>query len=116
MKVGLMTREWPPEIYGGAGVHVEQLAKHLRSYADVSVQCFGEPRPDAQAFEPPTELEDDNFSLQAIGVNLEMADAARGLGCFDVCSGRGGLAWPSPPAHAPRRSRTKRRGGMRSTK
>ncbi len=79
MKVGLMTREWPPEIYGGAGVHVEQLAKHLRSYADVSVQCFGEPRPDAQAFEPPTELEDDNFSLQAIGVNLEMADAARGL-------------------------------------
>jgi starch synthase len=39
-----MTREYPPQVYGGAGVHVAELAKVLRGRADVRVRCFGGPR------------------------------------------------------------------------
>ena len=46
MKVALCTREYPPEVYGGAGVHVEYLARALREHVDVEVHAFGEPRPD----------------------------------------------------------------------
>ena len=42
----MLTREWPPDIYGGAGVHVEHLAAQLRRKIDVDVHCFGEPRDD----------------------------------------------------------------------
>ena len=49
MRIGIMTREWPPEIYGGAGVHVEYLVEQLRRLEDVRVQCFGAPREDARA-------------------------------------------------------------------
>jgi starch synthase len=41
MRVALLTREYPPEIYGGAGVHVEYLARELRRSVDVDVHCFG---------------------------------------------------------------------------
>ena len=44
MKVGMFTREYPPEVYGGAGVHVNELAKVLRPLADVRVHAFGGPR------------------------------------------------------------------------
>jgi alpha-maltose-1-phosphate synthase len=44
--VALCTREYPPEVYGGAGVHVEHLAHALAEHADVAVHCFGAPRPD----------------------------------------------------------------------
>ncbi len=74
-----MTREWPPEIYGGAGVHVEYLVAQLRELADVQVECFGEPRTDAMALNPPADLADTNFALQTLGVNLLMADASEGL-------------------------------------
>jgi starch synthase len=50
MRVGLLTREWPPQVYGGAGVHVTHLAAALRGHGvDVDVHCFGPPRPDATA-------------------------------------------------------------------
>jgi alpha-maltose-1-phosphate synthase len=45
VKVGLITREYPPEVYGGAGVHVEYLARELSRLVDARVHCFGEPRP-----------------------------------------------------------------------
>jgi starch synthase len=44
MRVALLTREYPPEIYGGAGVHVEYLARELARLTDVAVHCFGAPR------------------------------------------------------------------------
>ena len=46
MKVALCTREYPPEVYGGAGVHVEFLARALAGHVEVEVHAFGEPRPD----------------------------------------------------------------------
>jgi starch synthase len=45
MKVALLCREYPPEIYGGAGVHVEHLAAQLAHFTDVEVHCFGDERP-----------------------------------------------------------------------
>jgi alpha-maltose-1-phosphate synthase len=46
MRVALLTREYPPEVYGGAGVHVEYLARELRRLMDVEVHCFGNVRPE----------------------------------------------------------------------
>ena len=47
VRVDLLTREYPPEVYGGAGVHVEYLARELRELAEVRVHCFGAPRDEA---------------------------------------------------------------------
>ena len=44
MRVGLLTREYPPDVYGGAGVHVEFLARELRELVDLDVHCWGEGR------------------------------------------------------------------------
>jgi alpha-maltose-1-phosphate synthase len=78
VRVALLTREFPPEVYGGAGVHVDFLVRELRRLVEVDVACFGAPRPGATAFQPPAGLEGVNFSLQTIGVDLEMAAAAGG--------------------------------------
>ena len=59
MRVGLLTREYPPEVYGGAGVHVEYLARELRAFEDVRVHCWGAPRPDASAYRAWDELAGD---------------------------------------------------------
>ncbi|MFM9049339.1 MAG: glycogen synthase [Actinomycetota bacterium] len=75
MKVGLLTREWPPDVYGGAGVHVTQLAEHLRSLVDVEVHCFGAPRRDAQAHAVPAYLAGSNPALQTLGVDLSMVES-----------------------------------------
>jgi alpha-maltose-1-phosphate synthase len=45
MRVALLSREYPPEVYGGAGVHVEYLARELARLVDLEVHCFGAPRP-----------------------------------------------------------------------
>src|SRR3954463_1196636 len=42
VRVGLLTKEWPPDVYGGAGVHVEFLARELRSPVDLRVEAFAE--------------------------------------------------------------------------
>ncbi|MEU2109433.1 glycogen synthase [Streptomyces sp. NPDC019507] len=42
MRVGLLTREYPPDVYGGAGVHVEFLARELRALTELDVHCWGE--------------------------------------------------------------------------
>ena len=76
MRIALFTREFPPDIYGGAGVHVDFLTRELRRLVDVDVSCFGTRRPGAAAYQPPAELADANFALQTVGVDLEMAAGA----------------------------------------
>ncbi|GAA0368566.1 glycogen synthase [Microbispora corallina] len=80
MRVDLLSREYPPEVYGGAGVHVEYLARELRGLADVRVRCFGGPReePGVSAYRVPGGLADANAALQVLGVDLEMAAGCEG--------------------------------------
>ena len=75
MRVDLLTREYPPEVYGGAGVHVEYLARELRRLADVHVRCFGSPRDEHQvsAYRVPGSLETANAALGTLGADLEIA-------------------------------------------
>ena len=75
MRIGMLTREWPPEIYGGAGVHVDQLVAQLRLLAEVDVHCFGAPRPDAVAHAVPGFLAGANPALEVLGVDLDMVQA-----------------------------------------
>ncbi|MBA3523084.1 MAG: glycogen synthase, partial [Geodermatophilaceae bacterium] len=81
MRVGLLTREFPPDVYGGAGVHVDFLIRELRATGDVDVDvhCFGEPREGATAHRVPTDLAGTNWALQTIGVDLAMVDASIGV-------------------------------------
>jgi alpha-maltose-1-phosphate synthase len=78
MRIGLLTREWPPEIYGGAGVHAEYLVRALRPLADVDVHCFGAPRTDATAHSPDPRLADANAALQVLSTDLSIAAATAG--------------------------------------
>jgi starch synthase len=80
LRVDLMTREYPPEVYGGAGVHVEYLARDLRALADVRVHCFGAPRdePGVTAYPEPVELAGANAALRTMGIDLSMAAGAEG--------------------------------------
>ena len=81
MRVGILTREYPPEVYGGAGVHVEFLSRELRRLVDVQVHCFGSGRsePGVFAYVPPAGLTGANPALRTIGVDLEIADAVAEL-------------------------------------
>ncbi|GAC1441038.1 MAG: glycogen synthase [Mycobacteriales bacterium] len=79
MRIGLVTREWPPDVYGGAGVHVEYLARELRSLVDVDVHCFGAARADANAHEPDPELRHANPALQTLSVDLRITAALGGV-------------------------------------
>jgi alpha-maltose-1-phosphate synthase len=45
MRVALLSREYPPEVYGGAGVHVEYLVRELAHLVELEVRCFGAGRP-----------------------------------------------------------------------
>ena len=80
MRVDLLTREYPPEVYGGAGVHVEYLARELRRLADVRVRCFGGPRDGdgVSAYRVPGGLETANAALGVLGVDLEIAAGCEG--------------------------------------
>ena len=76
-RVGLVTKEWPPLVYGGAGVHAVQLTKALRELDGVSVDvhCFGGARTDgALGYETPTSFESANPAIQAIATDLEIAN------------------------------------------
>jgi starch synthase len=75
----MLTREWPPDVYGGAGVHVEHLVAELRRKVDVDVHCFGQARGDAMAHAVPGALLDANAAIQTLGVDLEMVDATGGV-------------------------------------
>ncbi|HTR92805.1 MAG TPA: glycogen synthase [Trebonia sp.] len=74
MKVALLTREYPPEVYGGAGVHVEYLAKSLAPLVELTVHCQGAPRETAVAHQAWPVLQD--AALRVFSADLSMADAA----------------------------------------
>ena len=79
VRIGMLTREWPPDVYGGAGVHVEHLVAELRKKVEVDVHCFGEPRSDAIAHAVPGSLLAANAAIQTLGVDLEMAASVSGV-------------------------------------
>jgi len=83
MRVALLTREYPPEVYGGAGVHVEYLARELAERVDLSVHCWGADRDDAavHAYRPWEALaggEPHLAALQAMSIDLLMAAGVEG--------------------------------------
>jgi len=78
----MLTREYPPEVYGGAGVHVTHLVEELSRLVEVEVHCFGAPRHDRQALahQPWPAISSrrpDEAALQAMSVDLLMAAGAR---------------------------------------
>ncbi|MEU7657092.1 glycogen synthase [Streptomyces lincolnensis] len=83
MRVGLLTREYPPDVYGGAGVHVEFLARELRSLVDLDVHCWGEVSLAEKAagvirHRPWSALDTANDALRTFSVDLAMAAGLEG--------------------------------------
>ena len=86
MRVDLLTREYPPNIYGGAGVHVNELARVLRKLVDVRVHAFEGPREPGtpgseegvRGYDYLPELKDANAALRTFGVDLQMAQGIEG--------------------------------------
>lgn len=79
MRVDILTREYPPHIYGGAGVHVTELAAVLRHHADVEVRCFDGARdaPGVTGYEAADPLVSD-AALKVLATNLPMAQDCAG--------------------------------------
>ena len=75
MRVDLLTKEYPPEVYGGAGVHVAELTKVLRPHIDVRVRAFGAERQEegTSSYSTPAELEGANAALSTLGTDLLIA-------------------------------------------
>ncbi|MEX0790732.1 MAG: glycogen synthase, partial [Actinomycetota bacterium] len=84
MKASFLTREYPPEVYGGAGVYAEHLTAELARLVDLSIHCFGEPRPgrpDIFTYRPWEELNGPAphlGPLQFMSADLVMAAALEG--------------------------------------
>ncbi len=80
MRVAELTREYPPHVYGGAGVHVDFLVRELRKLVDVDVHCMGEPREGATAHgEDDPRLSGANASLRILSADLSIAAAVSGV-------------------------------------
>jgi len=73
LRVGILTKEWPPDVYGGAGVHVDELVRELRPLADIRVHAFGPTRIGAHGHVVPADFADANPALQTLAVDLDMA-------------------------------------------
>jgi starch synthase len=83
LKVTLLTREYPPDVYGGAGVHVEYLAAELRRRVDLTVQCWGAPREEAgvvahRPWEALAEPMPEAAALRALSIDLAMVGGCKG--------------------------------------
>lgn len=85
MRIDVVSREYPPEVYGGAGVHVAELVAELRrlegdAAADVVVRCFGMPReePGVHSYLVPPQLANANPALATLGVDLQIAQDVAG--------------------------------------
>ncbi|RKE63452.1 glycogen synthase [Microbacterium sp. AG238] len=80
MRVDIVSKEYPPAIYGGAGVHVTELVRALRETIEVQVRAFGADRdePDTTSYETPVELADANAALQTLGTDLEIVGDVAG--------------------------------------
>src|SRR4051794_41846475 len=101
MRVGLLTREYPPDVYGGAGVHVEYLARELATLVDLDVHCWGEDRPGAHAHRPWEALSGRAphlAALQAVSGDLAMAGGVGGVAPAPRPTGDGNPG--GPPASA----------------
>ena len=80
MRVDIVTKEYPPEIYGGAGVHATELVKALRALLDVRVHAFGADRdePGTTSYGVPAELASANAAVQTLGTDLEIVTDVAG--------------------------------------
>ncbi|MDE1566037.1 glycogen synthase [Actinotignum schaalii] len=89
MRIDLLTREYPPHVYGGAGVHVTELSRVLAQHADIHVRAFDGPRAPAENNDVPagvalqgydylTELEGANAAVRTMGVDLAMVTDVEG--------------------------------------
>jgi alpha-maltose-1-phosphate synthase len=82
VRIDILSKEYPPAIYGGAGVHVAELVRALRQRGDldVRVHAFGEPRDEEGTTGHPdlAELEGANAALTTLGVDLSLAAACEG--------------------------------------
>lgn len=82
-KIAILTREYPPEVYGGAGTHVEYLVRELRRLLDVTVHCWGAPREEPgvesyRAWDALSEPKPEAAALQAMSIDLAMASRVKG--------------------------------------
>ncbi|WP_426707490.1 glycogen synthase [Corynebacterium auriscanis] len=86
MRIAMLTKEYPPEIYGGAGVHVTELVRHMRELETVDVHCMGGPRQEENVYvhgvDP--ELKNANASVQTLSTGLRMANQLNAGGPVDV--------------------------------
>jgi len=77
VRVDILSKEYPPKIYGGAGVHVAELVRALRARGDIDVQvrCFGGPRDEdgTTGYADLPQLSSANPAVQTLGVDLTMA-------------------------------------------
>jgi len=80
MRVDIITKEYPPEVYGGAGVHVTELVTALRESLDVRVRAFGAERDEAgtTSYLVPTELAAANAAIQTLGTDLAIVGDVAG--------------------------------------
>lgn len=79
MRIDLISKEYPPAIYGGAGVHVAELVRVLRKQVQVQVRCFGEDRdePNTKAYGHGEIFDQSNAAVQTLATDLSMvADVA----------------------------------------
>ena len=78
MRIDIVTKEFPPEIYGGAGVHVAELSRVLASQVDLHVHAFGADRPTdyhgatVSSYATPPELAGANAAVQTLGVDVQI--------------------------------------------
>jgi starch synthase len=72
LRVALLTREYPPDVYGGAGVHVQYLARELAHLVDLTIHCQGADRQGAVAHRPWELLDSANEVLRTISTDLSM--------------------------------------------
>ena len=78
MRIDIVTKEFPPEIYGGAGVHVAELSRVLAQKVDLQVRAFGAPRdPEyhgatVSSYAVPEDLDGANAAVQTLGVDLRI--------------------------------------------
>jgi starch synthase len=84
VRVDIVTKEFPPEIYGGAGVHAAELSRVLAPHVDLQVHCFGAPRDQeyhgarVRTYSAPAELAASNPAVQTLGTDLAVLDAVAG--------------------------------------
>ncbi|MEE1620237.1 glycogen synthase [Zafaria sp. Z1313] len=84
MRVDIVTKEFPPTIYGGAGVHVAELGRVLAPRLELRIRAFGDPRPEdyhgalVSSYGVPPGLGSANAALQTLGTDLEIVQDLAG--------------------------------------